>query len=118
MPREGWVTCNTDGASKGNPSQSAYGFCIRNRGGDLIYAEAQSIGEATNMEAEVRAVWEALKYCISERMRKQVFLSFNQLPSLGRKILNMNKLNPFSSFQIKKNKHGQQWVACLVTVKI
>ncbi|KAH0651617.1 hypothetical protein KY285_031747 [Solanum tuberosum] len=68
MPREGWVTCNTDGASKGNPGLSAYGFCIRNRGGDLIYAEAQSIGEATNMEAEVRAVWEALKYCISQRM--------------------------------------------------
>ena len=35
------------------PGQSSYGFFIRNRGGDCIYAEAQIIGEATNMEAEV-----------------------------------------------------------------
>ncbi|KAH0679660.1 hypothetical protein KY284_020745 [Solanum tuberosum] len=166
MPMEGWITCNTDGASKGNPGQSAYGFCLRNRSGDLLYAEAQSIGEATNMEAEVRAMWEALTFCIrqrynfiqletdslavknmivknwripwsiSERMddihvmveqinmqvqhifretnqladyvantainteAKQVFLNFNQLPSKGRKLLNIDKHN-IPSFRIK-----------------
>ncbi|KAH0696111.1 hypothetical protein KY285_012930 [Solanum tuberosum] len=26
----GWIKCNTDGVSKGNPGQSSYGFCIRN----------------------------------------------------------------------------------------
>ncbi|KAH0661632.1 hypothetical protein KY284_026563 [Solanum tuberosum] len=55
-PQEGWVTCNTDGASKGNPGKSAYGYCIRDKDGDLIYAEAHNIGVATNMEAEVTAV--------------------------------------------------------------
>ncbi|KAH0758004.1 hypothetical protein KY290_021497 [Solanum tuberosum] len=53
VPQEGWVTCNTNGAGKGNLRQSSYGYCIRDGRGDLIYAEAQSIGEATNMEAEV-----------------------------------------------------------------
>ncbi|KAH0761002.1 hypothetical protein KY290_017075 [Solanum tuberosum] len=59
LPREGWVVCNTDGVSKGNPGQSAYGFCIRNCDGDLIYAAAQEIKVTTNMEAEVRAILEA-----------------------------------------------------------
>lgn len=35
---------------------------VRNEGGDLIYAEAQQIGSATNMEAETMAVWKALHY--------------------------------------------------------
>jgi len=66
-PSEGWVTCNTDGASKGNPGKSSYGYCIRDGNGDLIYAEAHNIGEATNMEAEVMAVWKALHYCMENR---------------------------------------------------
>ncbi|KAK6780202.1 hypothetical protein RDI58_022386 [Solanum bulbocastanum] len=32
------VKCNTDGASKGNLGESAYGFCIRDSSGDLLYA--------------------------------------------------------------------------------
>uniref|UniRef100_M1AL57 RNase H family protein n=1 Tax=Solanum tuberosum TaxID=4113 RepID=M1AL57_SOLTU len=68
-PEEGWITCNTDGASKGNPGQSAYGFCIRNIEGDLIHAEAESIGLATNMEAEVHAIWKGLQFCL-----RQVFV--------------------------------------------
>ncbi|KAH0704298.1 hypothetical protein KY290_017150 [Solanum tuberosum] len=42
-PEMGWIKCNTDGASKGNPRQSSYGFCIRNHTGQLLYAEAQII---------------------------------------------------------------------------
>lgn len=29
-PEAGWIKCNTDGASKGNPRLSSYDFCIRN----------------------------------------------------------------------------------------
>lgn len=50
------MTCNTDGASKGNPGMSSYGYCIRDGNGDLTYAEANSIGETTNMDAEVTIV--------------------------------------------------------------
>ncbi|KAK4729596.1 hypothetical protein R3W88_022584 [Solanum pinnatisectum] len=63
LPIEGWITCNMDGASKGNLGQSAYGFFLRDREGDLIYVEAQSIGITTTIEAEVREIWEALLYC-------------------------------------------------------
>lgn len=36
-PREGWITCNTDRASKGSPVQSAFCCCIRNISGDLTF---------------------------------------------------------------------------------
>lgn len=65
-PEIDWVKCNTDGASKGNPGESAYDFCVRNCAGDLMYAEAQSIGLTTNMEAEIMAVWKALLFCYSK----------------------------------------------------
>lgn len=38
LPDIGWTKCNTDGASKGNPGTSSYGFCLRDDLGDLIYA--------------------------------------------------------------------------------
>uniref|UniRef100_A0A0V0I4K1 Putative ovule protein n=1 Tax=Solanum chacoense TaxID=4108 RepID=A0A0V0I4K1_SOLCH len=31
LPEEDQLKCNKDGASKGNPGESAYGFCIRNK---------------------------------------------------------------------------------------
>ncbi|KAH0636655.1 hypothetical protein KY289_036570 [Solanum tuberosum] len=69
-PSEGWVTCNTDRASKGNSGLSSYEFCIRDENGDLIYAEAHSIGETTNMEAEVTKMWKALQFCLENGLRK------------------------------------------------
>jgi len=69
-PQEGWVTCNTDGASKGNPGKSAYVYCIRDKDGDLIYAEARNIGEATNVEAEVIVVWKALQFYFLNDLRQ------------------------------------------------
>lgn len=34
-PEQEYFKCNTDGASRGNPGRSSYGFCIRNHRGDL-----------------------------------------------------------------------------------
>lgn len=64
-PKEGFVNCNTDESRKGNPRESAYGFCIRDNSGDLLYAEDKSIWVAINMEAETMAIWKALRYCIN-----------------------------------------------------
>ncbi|XP_015161212.1 ribonuclease H-like [Solanum tuberosum] len=63
FPEHGWLKCNTDGACRGNPGESAHGFCIRNDQGNLVYAEAQEIGIKTNMEAETIACLNALRYC-------------------------------------------------------
>ncbi|KAH0781860.1 hypothetical protein KY290_001458 [Solanum tuberosum] len=78
LPKLRWIKCNTDGASKGNPSEISYGFCVRDKNGDLLYAEAQSIGITTNMEAELRALWEGLKYC-KEQGFNQIMLETDSL---------------------------------------
>lgn len=77
-PDPGWIKCNTDGACRGNPGLSSYGFCIRNSAGDLIYAEADSLGISTNMDAEITAIWKALRYC-QQHCFQQVILEADSL---------------------------------------
>lgn len=55
------LTIFTDGASRGNPGQSSYGFVIL-QGGKIIHKEGGFIGITTNNVAEYTAVLEALKY--------------------------------------------------------
>ncbi|KAK4724387.1 hypothetical protein R3W88_027166 [Solanum pinnatisectum] len=103
QPKEGWITCNTDGASKGNPGQSAYGFCVRDSSRDLIYAEAQSLGIATNMEAEEKTVLEALKYCIRKKLN-QVQLETDSL--VLKNIINKNWRIPWELVEIMEDIHN------------
>ncbi|OIT02297.1 hypothetical protein A4A49_56551, partial [Nicotiana attenuata] len=49
MPDARWFKCNTDGASRGNPGLSFYGFCVRDSTGDVIFAKANQIGVSTNL---------------------------------------------------------------------
>lgn len=57
----GWFKYNIDGASRGNPGESSYAFCIRDSEEDLIYAESKPIGVANNMEAETMAMLKVLR---------------------------------------------------------
>lgn len=56
------LTVYTDGASRGNPGESAYGFCIKDDKGKVLAAEGEYIGVATNNFAEYSAVLHALAY--------------------------------------------------------
>ncbi|KAK4721356.1 hypothetical protein R3W88_011589 [Solanum pinnatisectum] len=60
-----WLKCTTDGATRGNPELSFYGFCIRDHKGDLCYAQAGVLGQTTNVHAEARAILEALRYWVN-----------------------------------------------------
>ncbi|WMV07614.1 hypothetical protein MTR67_000999 [Solanum verrucosum] len=42
-PKDYQVKCNTDGACRGNPGWSSFGFCFRDNKGDLIYAKSKGI---------------------------------------------------------------------------
>lgn len=53
-------------ASKGNLGKSYYGFCIRDYQGNILYAEANYIGMATNMTTKAMTVKEGLKYYVSQ----------------------------------------------------
>lgn len=55
---------NTDGASKGNPGPSSYGYIIKNRGGAIVHQEGKLIGVTTNNVAEYTAVLKALEYIV------------------------------------------------------
>ncbi|XP_070031694.1 uncharacterized protein [Nicotiana tomentosiformis] len=68
LPNAGWVKCNSDGASKGNPCPSSYGYCIRDSSGDLLYAEAIDIGHTTNIVAEVKGILHGLLYCVDKQL--------------------------------------------------
>lgn len=52
----------TDGASRGNPGPSSYGFTISEKNGKLLYEEGGYIGHNTNNFAEYTAVIKALEY--------------------------------------------------------
>lgn len=52
----------TDGASRGNPGHSSYGFTISDEKGKLIYEEGTYIGINTNNFAEYSGVLGALRY--------------------------------------------------------
>lgn len=64
------LVINTDGASKGNPGPSSYGFVIKSRGGAIQHQEGKLIGHATNNIAEYTAVIKALEYIIRRFFRK------------------------------------------------
>jgi len=52
---------HTDGVSKGNPGRASIGAIIRDEKGGLVAAISQSIGRATNNQAEYRAIIAALE---------------------------------------------------------
>ena len=56
------ITIYTDGASRGNPGPSSYGFSIRDNKGKLLHDEGRYIGIATNNFAEYSAVLNAFKH--------------------------------------------------------
>ncbi len=52
---------HTDGVSRGNPGRAAIGAIIRDEKGRLVASISQSIGRATNNQAEYRAIIAALE---------------------------------------------------------
>ncbi len=51
----------TDGGARGNPGPAAIGVVVKNTDGDIIATHKEYIGEATNNQAEYRALIKALE---------------------------------------------------------
>ncbi|XP_060182339.1 uncharacterized protein LOC132612004 [Lycium barbarum] len=92
-PHRDWIICNTDGASRGNPSRGLYGFCARNEERDIVQAQVEELGHITNIEAEAIAIWEALKWC-EMTQRRQIIIQTDSL--ILQKILNDKWKPPWS----------------------
>lgn len=56
------LTIYTDGGSRGNPGQAAYGFVIYNESNEKLYEEGQRLGITTNNVAEYMGVIKALEW--------------------------------------------------------
>jgi len=56
----------TDGGARGNPGPAAIGIVIKDENGRLLKSIGESIGRATNNQAEYQAVIRALDYVVSE----------------------------------------------------
>ncbi|XP_060200320.1 uncharacterized protein LOC132628562 [Lycium barbarum] len=69
LPYDGWYKCNSDGASRGNPGPSSYGFCVRNCHGDLVYTECKELGINTSMVAKAMALKKGLMYCFENDLQ-------------------------------------------------
>ncbi|RMG57840.1 MAG: reverse transcriptase-like protein [Deltaproteobacteria bacterium] len=50
-----------DGASRGNPGPAGAGFILTDEGGEVLARKSRYLGEATNNEAEYRALLDGLK---------------------------------------------------------
>ena len=59
------VVIFTDGTAEPNPGPAAIGATIKNERGKLITSISQPIGQATNTQAEYRAIIAALENAIS-----------------------------------------------------
>ncbi|GLJ16236.1 hypothetical protein SUGI_0272570 [Cryptomeria japonica] len=71
-PPMGWLKLYFDGACHGNPVVSGFGVVIRNSEGKILLGSYGAMGVATNNEAEIWALLEALKLCVTNKMTKIV----------------------------------------------
>lgn len=64
------LVINTDGASRGNPGEAAYGIVIRKRDGEILHQEGKILGINTNNFAEYTAILEAIRYVVDHFAHK------------------------------------------------
>jgi len=59
-PPEGCIKVNVDGSSFGNPGNAGFGGLLRNDIGVLLHGFSGSCGRASNLLAELSAIWRGL----------------------------------------------------------
>ena len=84
------VRINADGASRGNPGPAAIGVIIKDEEGRLLAGVSRRIGNATNNQAEYRAIITGLEKAISLGARRVVVASDSEL--VVRQILGLYKI--------------------------
>ncbi|MCD7466509.1 hypothetical protein HAX54_003285 [Datura stramonium] len=109
--------CNTEEASRGNPGISSAAFCVRDSGGDLVYASGRRLTDTTYICAEALAIKDGIEYYMNNQLQPLIiekdsltmrnilegtwettwkistiqFNTFQEMPSEARKTLNTNK---------------------------
>ncbi|PHU20008.1 hypothetical protein BC332_11159 [Capsicum chinense] len=89
-PTSGWLKLNTDGSSKGNSGSAGGGGIIKNSEGCFVLDFAENYGICSNNVAEVKAILQGIKICISMRLSNVIIEDDSQI------IIDMinNKMKP------------------------
>lgn len=66
---DGEVLIHIDGASRGNPGDSSYGFAVMDSNHRMIYEGCGYIGKTTNNVAEYTALQKALEWALQSGIR-------------------------------------------------
>ncbi|KAH0661971.1 hypothetical protein KY284_026902 [Solanum tuberosum] len=92
-PPSGWLKCNTDGASRGNPGPSTAAFCIRNHEGEQVIAKGVRIPDSTNLVAEAIAIREGRMGNTLEcdNGGTYEFRSLQEVPDTAKRIIILDK---------------------------
>ncbi len=69
----------TDGCAKGNPGPAGAGFVIEDIHGKVLDEGCAALGEATNNEAEYRALILALEHCLGLGIKTAYFFTDSEL---------------------------------------
>ncbi|XP_060200458.1 uncharacterized protein LOC132628710 [Lycium barbarum] len=83
VPASGWYKCNSDGALRGNPGPSPVAFCIRDDNGDLVMQQLKRL--------QMGKIWLLKLWPSSKEFSTQQFNTFQELPSMARKLLKIDK---------------------------
>lgn len=73
------VIIYTDGASRGNPGPSSFGFVITDEKGAVLVEGGEKLGNQTNNYAEYMAMMVALNVCIKMNVKNVVVRADSQL---------------------------------------
>lgn len=73
IPMEGQIKYNSDGASRKNPGNSSYSFCLRGDRGDLMHAQGSKIEDTINMLIQAYEMLQALCFSDTIQCNKVIF---------------------------------------------
>ena len=73
------VIIYTDGASRGNPGPSSFGFVITSEKGDVLVEGGEKLGNQTNNYAEYMAMMVALNVCVQMNVKNVIVRADSQL---------------------------------------
>ncbi|GLJ07156.1 hypothetical protein SUGI_0060010 [Cryptomeria japonica] len=98
-PAPDWFKLNFDGACRGNLRVSGYGAIIINVEGDMILGTYDSLGWATNNEADIHVLIAGLSLCVKHGLSKIVIegdslIAINGLKKLQFQNRRLCKWNP------------------------
>ncbi len=73
------VMIYTDGASRGNPGLASFGLTVMDKEEEKIFEESQTLGIATNNEAEYKGIHRALELAVQNSVSNLTIKTDSQL---------------------------------------